>query len=96
MKPELEKILIIDDEASLRHMLRLVLEREGYSVSDAANGVEALTRLNQETFDLILCDVRMPEMDGLTFLREVSQRSPAPTVIMMSAYGTIDSAIACM
>ena len=96
MKPELEKILIIDDEASLRHMLRLVLEREGYSVSDAANGVEALTRLNQETFDLILCDVRMPEMDGLTFLREVSQRSPAPTVIMMSAYGTIDSAIECM
>ena len=96
MKPELEKILIIDDEASLRHMLRLVLEREGYRISDASNGLEALARLDREPFDLILCDVRMPEMDGLAFLREAIKRVPAPTVIMMSAYGTIDSAIACM
>jgi len=96
MKPELEKILVIDDEAALRHMLRLVLEREGYSISDAANGVEALARLHQENFDLILCDVRMPEMDGLTFLRQAMKGIPAPTVIMMSAYGTIDSAIECM
>jgi two-component system response regulator AtoC len=96
MKPELEKILIIDDEASLRHMLRLVLEREGYQVSDAANGLEALALMDQESFDLLLCDVRMPEMDGLGFLRAAIKRVPAPTVIMMSAYGTIDSAIECM
>ena len=96
MKPELEKILVIDDEAALRHMLRLVLEREGYRISDAANGEAALALLAQEPFDLVLCDVRMPEMDGLTFLQEALKRAPAPTVIMMSAYGTIDSAIECM
>ena len=96
MTPELERILIIDDESSLRHMLRLVLEREGYRVTDAAHGQVALTLMEQEPFDLVLCDVRMPEMDGLAFLREAVGRSPAPTVIMMSAYGTIDSAIECM
>lgn len=96
MKPELENILIVDDEASLRHMLRLVLERAGYRIADAANGEVALALLVQESFDLVLCDVRMPEMDGLTFLREAIKRAPAPTVIMMSAYGTIDSAIECM
>lgn len=96
MKPDLEKILIIDDESSLRHMLRLVLEREGYCISDAANGMAALALMEEESFDLILCDVRMPEMDGLTFLREAIKRAPSPTVIMMSAYGTIDSAIECM
>ena len=96
MKPELEKILIIDDEASMRHMLRLVLEREGYRISAATNGLDALALMDQEPFDLLLCDVRMPEMDGLAFLRTAIKRAPAPTVIMMSAYGTLDSAIACM
>ena len=96
MKPELEKILIIDDEASMRHMLRLVLERAGYRISDAANGLAALAIMDREPFDLVLCDVRMPEMDGLAFLREALKRAPVPTIIMMSAYGTIDSAIECM
>jgi two-component system response regulator AtoC len=96
MKPELEKILVVDDESSLRHMLRLVLEREGYRISDAANGKAALALLEQESFDLVLCDVRMPEMDGLAFLTEALKRSPVPTIIMMSAYGSVDSAIECM
>lgn len=96
MKSELEKILIIDDESSMRHMLRLVLERQGLRVTAAANGLAALALMEHESFDLVLCDVRMPEMDGLSFLREAKKISPAPTVIMMSAYGTIDSAIECM
>jgi two-component system response regulator AtoC len=96
MKPELEKTLVVDDESSLRHMLRLVLEREGYRISEAAHGQDALAMLEQETFDLILCDVRMPEMDGPAFLTAALKRSPAPTIIMMSAYGSVDSAIECM
>lgn len=96
MKPELGKILIVDDEGAMRHMLRLVLEQEGYQVSEAVNGLAALTLLESEIFDLVLCDVRMPEMDGHAFLKAAMKRLPAPTIIMMSAYGTLDSAIECI
>jgi two-component system response regulator AtoC len=89
-------ILVIDDEAALRHMLRLVLERAGYAVSEAVSGRDGLDRLQTTEFDLILCDIRMPELDGLTFLKEKAARHLAGTVIMMSAYGTIDTAVECM
>ena len=89
-------ILVIDDEAALRHMLRLVLERDGYAVSEAASGREGFDRLQSTGFDLVLCDIRMPEMDGLAFLKEKVARQLDGTVIMMSAYGTIDTAVECM
>ncbi len=89
-------ILVIDDEAALRHMLRLVLERDGYAVSEAASGREGLERLQSTGFELILCDIRMPELDGEAFLREKAARQLGGTVIMMSAYGTIDTAVECM
>lgn len=90
------KILIIDDEASMRHMLRLTLEREQYRVSEAANGDDALTRLTDEEFDLLLCDIRMPGLDGLSLLKELQDRGLSPIVIMMSAYGSIETALECM
>jgi len=89
-------ILVIDDEAALRHMLRLVLERDGYAVSEAASGREGLDRLQSTGFDLVLCDIRMPELDGQAFLKEKVARRLESTVIMMSAYGTIDTAVECM
>jgi len=89
-------ILVIDDEAPLRHMLRLVLERDGYAVSEAASGREGLDRLQSTGFDLILCDIRMPELDGQAFLKEKVARQLEGTVVMMSAYGTIDTAVECM
>ena len=89
-------ILVIDDEAALRHMLRLVLERDGYAVSEAASGREGLDRLQSTGFELILCDIRMPELDGQAFLKEKVARRLEGTVIMMSAYGTIDTAVECM
>ncbi|MDT8441413.1 MAG: sigma-54 dependent transcriptional regulator [Desulfuromonadales bacterium] len=89
-------ILVIDDEPSMRHMLKLVLEREGYRVEEAANGLEGLAKLAGDHYPLILCDIRMPEMDGQTFLREKEARQLAGTVIMMSAYGTLDTALTCM
>ena len=96
MKRDDEKILVIDDEAPLRHMLRLVLEKAGYRVIEAADGAAALAILEGESFDLVLCDIRMPEMDGLAFLDQVAARKLPVTLIMMSAYGSIDTAIECM
>jgi two-component system response regulator AtoC len=90
------QVLVIDDEAAMRHMLRLVLERDGYAVSEAASGREGLDRMQAGTFDFVLCDIRMPELDGLGFLKEKVRRELGGTVVMMSAYGTIDTAVECM
>lgn len=90
------QVLVIDDEAAMRHMLRLVLERDGYAVSEAASGRDGLNRLQAASVDFILCDIRMPELDGLGFLKEKLRRDLGGTVIMMSAYGTIDTAVECM
>ncbi|MDH3998140.1 MAG: sigma-54 dependent transcriptional regulator [Desulfuromonadales bacterium] len=89
-------VLVIDDEAPMRHMLRLVLEREGYTVTEAVSGRQGLERLNSGHYMLVLCDVRMPELDGLTFLKEKEQQQLGGTVIMMSAYGSVDTALECM
>jgi two-component system response regulator AtoC len=64
---EPKKILIIDDEEGMRDMLKVMLEKEGYEASIAEGGEEGLKRLEKEIFDLILCDIRMPRMDGLAF-----------------------------
>jgi two-component system response regulator AtoC len=96
MMPELKKILVVDDEASMRHMLQLVLEKEGYQVTDCAEGGAALELLRDEPFDVVLCDIRMPGMDGRMFLEAVSRLKLTATIIMMSAYGTIDTALECM
>ena len=90
------KILVVDDEAGMRHMLRLVLEKEGYEVIDAPDAETGLELLAREEADVALCDIRMPGMDGLGFLREISQLQINPTLIMMSAYGSIDMALECM
>jgi DNA-binding NtrC family response regulator len=96
MTNEGKKILVIDDEASMRHMLRLVLEKEGYRVTEATGGDEALAVLAGESFAVILCDIRMPGMDGLAFLRASREQAVEGTLIMMSAYGSVDTAVECL
>jgi len=96
MAERYRNLLVIDDEASMRHMLRLVLEEQGYRITEAGNGVEALARLRKEKFDLILSDIRMPDMDGLTFLKHPDVAALDTTIIMMSAYGSIDTALECI
>lgn len=86
-------VLIVDDEENIRLVLHNILSREGYRVTAAADGRSGLAELDREVIDFILCDVRMPVMDGHEFLREIQQRGIQAPVIMLSAYGTVESAV---
>ncbi len=92
----MKRVLVVDDEPGLRQSLGLLLTDAGYTVTAEQDGKRALERAVAEAFDLVLCDVRMPEMDGLTFLRSYRQRGGNALVIVMSAYGGEDAAIAAM
>jgi len=91
-----KRLLIVDDEANMRHMLSLLLGRSGYKVETAANGREALEAVRRTPFDVILCDLKMPEMDGMAFLEAAGELIGETTVIMMSAFGTVDTALEAM
>ena len=86
------KILIIDDEAAIRRILKEILEHEQYQVDDAVSAIEALPLVKENEYDAILCDIKMPQMDGIEFLEEAKKISDAP-VIMISGHGTIDTAV---
>ncbi len=90
------RVLIVDDEPGLRQSLGLLLADAGFEVAAESDGRRALERATQERFDVILCDVRMPELDGLAFLRAYQSRGGAALVIMMSAYGGEQAALAAM
>lgn len=96
-----KRILIIDDEENMRHMLTSLLDRDGYITDSAENGLAGLEKLDasineNSPYDFIMCDIRMPEMDGMEFLKAGKERLAYTTVVMMSAYGTIDSAVEAM
>ncbi len=86
-------ILVIDDEVNMRHMLHALLAKQGYTVDAVGNGAEGLERMQRTRYDFILCDLKMPVMDGLTFLEQAHKAHETVPIIMMSAYGTIDLAI---
>ncbi len=90
------RLLIVDDDADLRQSLTLLLRETGFDVVADADPEAALARATAEEFDLILCDVRMPRMDGLAFLRAYRAQRGSALLIMMSAYGTEDAALAAM
>ena len=89
----LKTILVIDDEANMRHMLSSLLAKHGYAVDVAGDGSEGLSLIAQNIYNYILCDLKMPVMDGMAFLAAMQEKRYSGTVIMMSAYGTVDQAI---
>jgi len=90
------KLLVVDDDPGLRQSLRLILSDDGHEVADAGDGVQALDRAAAESFDVILCDVRMPAMSGTEFLRRYVAGGGGALVIMMSAYGSENAALAAI
>jgi len=93
---EKAKILIAEDEKTQRDLLEGFLKKEGFSVQAVANGREALQKLEGNFFDMILIDYKMPELDGLQTLREIRKLYPDLPVVMMTAYGTVETAVASM
>jgi len=88
-----KNILIVDDEPSIRMVLRAHLERSGYAVTAAENGAEAISLLGKETFHLVVSDLRMPEVDGMALLSHCTEQMPGLPVILITAHGTVDSAV---
>lgn len=88
----MKRILIIDDEPAIRRTLRDILEMEQYGIDEAENAVQALKKIESQSFDVILCDIKMPGMDGLELLKKMGEITNAP-VIMISGHGTIDNVV---
>jgi two-component system nitrogen regulation response regulator NtrX len=87
------KILVIDDERSIRNTLKDILGFEGYAVEVAENGLLGLEMVKSTDFDIILCDIKMPEMDGIEVLEKIMDLKPETTVVMISGHGNIDTAV---
>jgi two-component system response regulator AtoC len=92
----LRSVLVADDEASIRHVLSLVLQGEGYEVRAVSNGEEALAELEARDYDAVVSDVRMPRVDGLALLQRALARQPDLTFVVMSAYGQPEAALAAV
>ena len=92
-----KRLLVIDDEENMRHMLTSLLgSNSGYLVDTASDGYEGLQKIESNQYDFILCDIKMPRIDGMEFLKSARDKIADTTVIMMSAYGTIDTAVKAM
>ncbi|PSL30755.1 sigma-54-dependent transcriptional regulator [Chitinophaga ginsengisoli] len=86
-------ILIIDDEKSIRKTLSEILSYEGYKVDEAADGQEGFKMFKEKQYDAILCDIKMPKMDGLEFLEKAKETNPDVPIVMVSGHGNIDTAV---
>jgi DNA-binding NtrC family response regulator len=94
--PAAGAVLIIDDEAAIRESLETLLELEGYGVESAASGEEGLARIGERSFDLVLLDLALPDRNGLDLLAEIHLQDPGLSIIMVTAYGTVENAVRAM
>ncbi len=86
-----KRILVVDDDAAFRTAMKMLLEREGYDVIDAANGEEALTRCRRESVDLVITDLSMPKQDGMQLVNDLKTLSKTTPVIVITAFGEWDT-----
>lgn len=93
---EESRILIVDDEVNIRSALATILEKIGYGVLTASGGEEALKQMEESVCHAVVLDLRMPGMDGMELLRQIKERSPQTEVVVMTAYGSIESAVEAM
>ena len=96
MAKSIKRILVVDDEENTRIGLTKLLSQDGYEVESAANGNDALDLLGQHKVNLVISDINMPDMNGLVFLRELSRKFPSTSVIMITAYGGVESYLEAM
>lgn len=89
-------ILIVDDETKMRTLLSMMLERKGYQTDQAADGKDALKKLTDSVYDLVISDIKMPEMDGKQLIKKMRQQDIATPVIFITAFATVDSAVEMM
>jgi len=89
----MSKILVIDDERSIRNTLKDILEYEKYEVDLAEDGIKALEKVKTAEYDIILCDIKMPGMDGIEVLEKLGEFTPDTPVVMISGHGNIDTAV---
>ncbi|MBR2262632.1 MAG: sigma-54-dependent Fis family transcriptional regulator [Paludibacteraceae bacterium] len=90
------KILIIDDERSIRNALKDVLEFEGYVIECAEDGIKGLDMMKSVKYDLVFCDIKMPQMDGVEVLTKIREEIPDQTIVMISGHGSVDTAVECI
>ena len=89
----MSNILIIDDEKAIRKTLMEILSFEGYKIDEASDGEEGLKRFSEKSYDLVLCDIKMPKLDGIEFLEKAKMLNPDIPIIMISGHGNIDTAV---
>lgn len=90
------QLLIVDDEVKILDMLKMTFEMKECSVFTAENGVEALDILNSKKIDIVISDIKMPEMDGVELLRNIRRQFPMIRVIMITGYVTLENAMSCV
>lgn len=90
---ERARILVVDDEVGMCDFLRYLLEGEGYEVDDANSAAESLDKMAENTYDLVLADIKMPGIDGLEMLRQIKELDESTIVIVMTGYSSLETAI---
>ena len=89
-------VLIVDDEQAIRDSIQVVLEDEGYKTNTSSDGIDALAKIKENNYDIVITDIKMPNMDGMELLREANKISPETFFIIMTAYASVKTAISAI